>query len=134
MNGVELMNSVEHIFAFILMSPLSAIVLHFGGENVKAWLKSRERQMELRLKMIQEQNKKAGKGDGNALTEIAALRAELAALRDTSTQYDISLEHTMQRIEHTVQHVEQRVGRLETKSATTKAAVLEKERQQIGIR
>jgi hypothetical protein len=111
----------------IFLVPIIAIVFGVGGETVKQWLRSRERQLELRLQMAQEQNNKAGKADGSVMAEVAALRAELASLRDTSTQYDISIEHTMQRIE-------QRVGRLETKSAVVPVKAPEEEPQRLGTR
>ncbi len=116
-----------HGLELIFLVPIFAIVFGVGGETVKSWLRSRERQLELRLKMAQEQNKKAGTADGSVMAEVAALRAELAALRDTSTQYDISIEHTMQ-------HIEQRVGRLESKSTYSPVSVPEEETQRLGIR
>jgi hypothetical protein len=39
--------------------------------------------------------------------EIKALKEELASFKDTSTQYDMSLEHTLQRIEQRISRLEQ---------------------------
>ncbi len=45
-----------------------------------------------------------------AAQQIAALHQEIAEMRDTSTQFDMSLEHNVQRLE-------ERLGRVETKTA-----------------
>ena len=39
--------------------------------------------------------------------EIKALREELAAFKDTSTQYDMTIEQAFQRIEHRITRLEQ---------------------------
>ncbi len=86
-----------------LMIPISAIVLGVGSGIVQSVLKSQEKRMEMRLK--------AQKGQGGDVAkQLEALRAEIAALRDTTTQYDI----TNDRI---VQHLEERLSRIEIKTA-----------------
>jgi biopolymer transport protein ExbB/TolQ len=49
---------------------------------------------------------------------LEALRQEVAALRDTTTQYDLSFDAALQRLESRLGHVEERVARLEQQSQT----------------
>ena len=60
------------------------------------------------------------------LEELKALRTEVAALRDTSTQFDLSLEHAVQRLE-------ERVSRNEN-AAPPKAQPTREEPQRLGLR
>jgi hypothetical protein len=101
--------------------PISAIVLGIGAGIVKTITNSQERRLEMRLRLQQ--------GQSDAVTQqIAALRQEIAALRDTSTQFDVSLEQSVQRLDD-------RLGRLETKSAVQAAAPAHDEpTQRIGLR
>lgn len=86
-----------------LIFPIMAI----GGGMVKRILASQERRLEMRLNAQQGLNEAANQ-------QIAALQKELAALRDTSTQFDMSLDNNVQRLED-------RLGRLEAKSAAQPA-------------
>jgi chromosome segregation ATPase len=45
---------------------------------------------------------------GQTQSEISALRQELAQLRDTSTQYDVSLQHSLEELQHRVATIEAR--------------------------
>ena len=101
--------------------PLAFVVFVFGGGVIRSALKSWERRMELQAQRQQGQN-------DVVVQQLQALRAEVAALRDTSTQFDMSLESAVQRLEH-------RVERLETKSAARVAvAVGEEASQPVGTR
>lgn len=51
--------------------------------------------------------------DASVTEALDAIRKELADLRNTSTQYDVSFDTALQRIESRVAAVEQRTGRLE---------------------
>ena len=95
------------IAALAIMVPLSAIVLGIGGGIVQSILKSQERRLELRLKL------QKGQG-GDVIKQIEALRAEIAALRDTTTQYDMTNDHVVQRLE-------ERLSRIEIKTASQTA-------------
>ncbi|MBV9849740.1 MAG: hypothetical protein JO250_08730 [Armatimonadetes bacterium] len=88
---------------FVFLIPITAIVLGIGSSIVKSILQSQERRLEMRLQNQQGQN-------DAVVQQLAALRAEVAGLRDTSTQFDLSLENSMQRLE-------ERVSRLEIKAA-----------------
>ena len=91
------------IAALALMIPISAVVLGIGSDVVKRVIKSQERRLEIRLRAQQGQNE-------DVTRQVEALRAEIASLRDTSTEFDMSLEHAVERLE-------ERVGRMETKGA-----------------
>lgn len=95
---------VFDIIVLVLLIPLSAIVLGIGSGIVQLLLKSSERRMEMRLKA-----QKGGSGDVSK--QIATLRAEIAALRDTTTQYDVTNDHI-------VQCLEERLSRVEIRAAT----------------
>lgn len=97
------MQMVFDIIVLVLLIPLSAIVLGIGSGIVQLVLKSSERRMELRLKAQKGQN-------GDLVKQIEALRAEIAALRDTTTQYDMTNDQIVQRLE-------ERLSRIEIKTA-----------------
>ena len=89
------------IAALALMIPISAIVLGVGSGIVQSILKSQERRMELRLKAQKGQN-------GDVVKQFEALRAEIAALRDTTTQYDMTNDQIVQRLEERLSRLEVR--------------------------
>lgn len=91
-----------------LMIPILAVGGWIIPVTVKSVLKSQERRLELQMQAQQ------GRNDA-AAQQIDALRQEVAALRDTSTQFDVSLEHNVQRLED-------RMGRVEIKTASAQAA------------
>ena len=106
-----------------IMVPLSAIVLGIGSGIVQSILKSQERRIELRLKAQKGQN-------GDIAKQLEAMRAEIAALRDTTTQYDLTNDQIVQRLE-------ERLSRIEIKTTTAPARSyleqpLEEPRQRIG--
>ena len=101
------MHLVFDIVVLVLLIPLSAIVLGIGSGIVQLVLKSSERRMELRLKAQKGQN-------ADIVKQIEALRAEIAALRDTTTQYDMTNDHVVQRLE-------ERLSRIEIKTASQTA-------------
>jgi predicted nucleic acid-binding Zn-ribbon protein len=80
-----------------------AIVFIFGGRVIKSMLSTWEKQMELRLQSQQGNSEETNK-------QIEALRAEVAALRDTSTQFDISLENTLQGMDDRLKRVESKTA------------------------
>ncbi len=85
-----------------ILIPIIAVsipILAVGGKIIDNVLKSQERRMEMRIQAQQGQNKEVTQ-------ELAALRAEIAALRDTSTQFDISVEHSVQRLEERLSRME----------------------------
>ena len=93
----------SYIIALVLLIPLSAIVLGIGSSIVQSVLKSSERRLEIRLKLQKGQS-------GDVSKQIAALKAEIAALRDTTTQYDVTNDHIVQRLEERLSRVESRAA------------------------
>lgn len=86
-----------------LMIPISAIVLGIGASVVQSILKSQERRLTLRLKAEKGRN-------ADLVKQLEAVRAEIAALRDTTTQYDLTNDQIVQRLE-------ERLSRVETRTA-----------------
>ena len=99
--------------------PISAIIFGIGSGIVKSVLKSQERRLEMRLNAQQGQNE-------DVTRQLQAIRREIVDLRDTSTQFDLSLEHSLQRLE-------ERVNRGETKAVMPKPQSIEDEIQRIGL-
>lgn len=95
-----------HIIELVLSIPLTAIVLCVGGNIISNVLQSRERQMKLRLHAEARRTRSAP--STGLQKEVEALRAEITALRDTTTQYDMTNDHI-------VQGIEQRLSRVETR-------------------
>jgi hypothetical protein len=119
------MQFVEHFFMAIFAIPIVAIVLGIGSEIIKTTLKSKERQLELRLQA------KNG-GNENLTREIQALRAELAQqredlarLQDTATSYDLSIDNQ-------IQHLERRLRFMENARIEAPAAAQEETVQRLG--
>lgn len=46
--------------------------------------------------------------DSETRAAVEALRAEMAALRDTTTQYDVSFDTALRRLESRISHIEQK--------------------------
>jgi len=86
-----------------LIIPVIAVIALAVIRIVKLVMQTDVRKLELRAQIQQQPGSIAGSG------EVAALREELARLRDTSTQYDVSLQHALERIEQRLDHVERRV-------------------------
>jgi hypothetical protein len=93
----------------VFMIPITAIVLGIGSGIVKSILASQERRLEIRMNAQQGQSEQVAQ-------QLQALRAEVATLRDTSHQFDVSFDEAITRLE-------QRVGRVETKTAPPIAPV-----------
>lgn len=89
-----------------------AIVGSLGAVIARMWFRHEERKLQLRSQggVSQETD--------SLRTEFDALRTELARLRDTSTQYDISIQHTLE-------DMQQRLERVESRRAVTMPATRE---------
>ncbi len=110
---------VFDIVVLVLLVPLSAIVLGIGSGIVQLLLKSSERRLEMKLRA------QAGQG-GDIARQVAALRAEIAVLRDTTMQYDMTNDQIVQRLE-------ERLSRIELKTAGQSARPeAEDARQRMG--
>jgi len=89
-------------FLVIMAIPITAIVLGIGSEMWKNFLQHQERRLEIKAGTQTSVN-------SGVLDQIEALREEVARLRDTSTQYDISIQHTLEELQQRVAFVESRV-------------------------
>jgi len=83
--------AVVFIFGPALFIPITAMVLKHRKEML---------QMELERRRLSNQE---------VLAQIEALRHELAQLRDTSTQYDMSLQATLETLQERVRTLEQQL-------------------------
>ena len=87
----------------VMLVPISAIV---GGY----WQKIVVRTQQHREEMARIQSTHQTTLDPNSRSELTALRQELAALRDTTTQYDLSVERNMHEMMHRLQSLESRTA------------------------
>lgn len=86
---------------------LTAVVMVFGipiTAIITGHLKS---MAQLRIEAAA---KVAGSQSAHVDSEIAALRDEVARLRDTTTQYDIAFDTALQRLDSRVGHLEAQVS------------------------
>ena len=95
-------------FVIIIGSIITGTVclLIFGLPFYAIWTYHKRKMEELRMKNranIDEQTRAA----------IEALRGEFNALRDTTTQYDVSFDSALRRIESRMSHMEQRITSVE---------------------
>jgi uncharacterized protein YlxW (UPF0749 family) len=92
------------IALFVMAGLLGLLVLMIPFFAI--WTYHKRKMEELRLR---------GEQQIAAQTQAAldSLRAEMAALRDTTTEYDMSFDTALRRIESRVERVEQRVGQVE---------------------
>jgi predicted RNase H-like nuclease (RuvC/YqgF family) len=84
--------------------PLAAIVFIFGPAlPITAMvLKHRKEMLQMELERRRLSNQEV-------IAQIEALRQELAQLRDTSTQYDMSLQMTLETLQERVRMLEQQL-------------------------
>ena len=100
--------------------PVIGVIFGVGSKIVGDVLRSQERRLELRLQAQQGQADQVNQ-------QLAALRAEVAGLRDTSTQFDVSVEQAVQRLE-------ERIARIETKRTPSTVQPAPEETQRAGLR
>ena len=84
-----------------LMIPITAIV---GGSItgvIKLFLAHRERALQIQLQLRQT-------GNSGLEAQFAALKDDMARLRDTCTSYDLSIDSQLRRIEQRLEFVEGR--------------------------
>lgn len=97
------------------MDPGQSIVILFGSLGVigaviaRMWFTHEERKLKIRSQS------QSDAGGETLRSEFDSLRAEVARLRDTSTQYDISIQHSLEDMQN-------RLERLESKRAVSPAA------------
>ena len=88
--------------------PILAISLFFGTPflcTVAFFIyKSHDRKQQLDVLRLQQSR------DDASAQRMNAMQAELSQLRDTSTQFAMSLDHTLKRLEHRLEHMERRMN------------------------
>lgn len=87
-----------------------AIVMVFSIPLLAIWSTHRFNLEKLRQKNLQQ-------SDSSTQAQMDAIKVELHQLRDTSTQYCISLENTLKRLDDTVNHMDQRMKALEAEKS-----------------
>lgn len=75
---------------------LFIIAISIGGGIIKRYVSMIGERMDLRM----------SRQDQNMAEQVAAMRQELAQLRDTSTQFDMSLQRRLEEMEHRLGFVE----------------------------
>lgn len=94
-------STVGMIVAFLIFGviPVTAIILeHFQ-------------------KMKRLEVEKAKRGDANLKAQLDAIRQEIADLRQTSTEYCLSLDSNLQNLQAHVAHLESRMQEMEQQNA-----------------
>lgn len=86
----------DHIVALV---PIVAIVCAIGSKVIKNYLAFKERALAMRLQH-------SNGGDADIARQLQELRQEIAQLRDTSTSYDLSIDHQLQQLERRMQFME----------------------------
>jgi len=81
---------------------LVATIMVFSVPLSAIWLSHQKKMAELQLKLRQ------GGQDNTLRASVEALREEVRALRDTTTQYDLSFDTALQRVEQRISRVEQK--------------------------
>jgi hypothetical protein len=81
------------------LTGLVAVVLIFGGGIIRSALQSHERLAQMRVEAQKTP-------DQDVLRRLDALDQEIARLRDTSTQFDLSHDNALERISQRVSNLE----------------------------
>jgi TolA-binding protein len=90
---------VIQFFLVIVLVPVVAVMGSFTAGIIKMILSHQERKAKIRAE--------AGTRLGDSLRdEFESLRQEVSRLRDTATQYDISIQHTLEDLQRRVARVE----------------------------
>src|SRR5204862_3099875 len=100
------------IFAIVASLVMVGMIMAIPLYLIKTY--HRRKMEELRIKQRSEI-------DGDTKEAIEALRKEMAALRDTTTQYDVSFDTALSRIESRVAHLERRMNESERETQTVRA-------------
>jgi hypothetical protein len=93
--------SIVPILQTVLVLPALAIVGGITAGVVKMILQHVEKKAVIKTQS-------AGTADDSLRDDFEALRQEVARLRDTSTQYDISIQHTLDDLQYRVSTLESR--------------------------
>jgi len=89
-----------------LMIPLSAVLLIFGIPIIAIWTDHRRKVLDMQLRSRQQ-------ADQAVMEKLAEVQRQIADLRETTTQYDLSFDTALQRVEARLNGIEQRVQAVE---------------------
>jgi uncharacterized membrane-anchored protein YhcB (DUF1043 family) len=87
------------------------VLLLFGGIPITAIILEHFQKMK-RLEVA-----KAKQGDSNLKAQLDAIRREIADLRQTSTEYCLSLDSNLQNLQAHIAHLESRMQEMEQQNA-----------------
>ena len=100
----------------VLSIPIIAIIGGIIASVIKRIIEFKEKQLEMQ----------AGMGRGanqDLLRQIEELRQEVSQLRDTSTSYDLTIDHQIQRVEQRLEFLEGKRGYVATPAAPSEENV-----------
>jgi hypothetical protein len=107
--------------------PVLAIVLGIGFAWWKSYIRFQERKLEMQAKSM-------GAVHDDVWAAIGALSSELAQLRDTSTQYDMSIQHTLDELGHRVSGIESRIRDKSTSSTASSTYNVDSHTENVNLR
>lgn len=99
----------NNVFLTIILLIASGSVFTWIAREMEKGLKHRRKLAQMKLALLHRQSRESAEVPEKALEE---LRREIAALRDTSTQYDMSFDTALQRLESRIGHMENQVNEL----------------------
>lgn len=88
------------------LTGLAIVVLIFGGSYIKRILSMQERRLEIEQSLRERGMAGTSHDLADLKQQVSLLRAELAQLRDTSTQYDMSLQGSLEETQHRLAFME----------------------------
>lgn len=88
---------------------LVAVCLIFGPGVLAVWGNHKRKMAELELRKIEAMG-------NHSAQQLDGLREELSDLRQTSTEFDLSLDANLQNLQQRIAFLEQRVQELESRS------------------
>jgi predicted nucleic acid-binding Zn-ribbon protein len=89
-------------FPFIL----TLIAITTVGSIINNFIGHRQKIAQMRFEQVK-------KADDAVAAELSALKQQVAALRETTTNYDLSFDSALQRLESRVGNIEQRLAKVE---------------------
>ena len=98
----------KNIFLTIILLIASSSVLAWFAKEIEKGLKHRRRMARIKLAIVHRKAREKVELPARSLEE---LRREITALRDTTTQYDMSFDTALQRLESRLSHLEKQSAR-----------------------
>ena len=99
----------NNVFLTIILLIASGSVFTWIAREMEKGFKHRRKLAQMKLALLHRQSRQASEIPIKAVEE---LRREIAALRDTTTQYDMSFDTALQRLESRISHMENQVSEI----------------------